>query len=47
VENVFDATIENSVAGVIASLAADDDVSLRGKNVDNLTFAFVAPLRSN
>jgi hypothetical protein len=47
VENVLDAAIENSVPGVIAALAANNDISLRGKHVDNLTLTFVTPLRSD
>jgi hypothetical protein len=47
VENVFNATMEDGVPGVIAALTANDDISLCGKNVDNLTLAFVAPLRSD
>jgi hypothetical protein len=47
VENVFNATMEDSVPGVIAALAANNDINLRGKHVDNLALTFVAPLRSN
>ena len=47
VKNVFNATMEDGVSGVIPALASNNDVSLRGKHVDNLTFTFVAPLRSN
>jgi hypothetical protein len=39
--------MENSVTSVIAALAANNDVDLRGKHIDNLPFTFVAPLRSN
>ena len=30
--------------GVVAALRADDDLSLFGEDVDDLAFAFVAPL---
>jgi hypothetical protein len=33
-----------SVTGVIATLEADDDVSVLGEEIDDLTFAFVSPL---
>ena len=36
--------MNDGVAGVVAALAADDDVGLLGQNVDDLAFAFVAPL---
>jgi hypothetical protein len=39
--------MEDGVPGVIAALASNNDVNLRGKHVDNLTLTFVAPLRSN
>jgi hypothetical protein len=34
----------NRVAGVVASLSADDYVSLFGEYIDDLAFAFIAPL---
>ena len=43
-EHVFDAAMEDRVPGVVAALAADNDVALGGKHVDDLTLAFVAPL---
>jgi hypothetical protein len=39
--------MEDSVPRVIPTLASNNDVSLRGKHVDNLALTFVAPLRSN
>ena len=47
VENVFHTTMKHRVTGVIAALTSNDDVSLCGKHIDNLTLAFVAPLRSD
>jgi len=47
VQNVFNATMKDRVSGVIAALASNNDVSLRGKHVNNLALTFVAPLRSN
>ena len=32
------------VAGVVAALGADDDIGLLGEDVDDLAFAFIAPL---
>jgi len=40
-------TVENKrMPGVGASLEAGDDVVLGGKNVNNLSFAFVSPLET-
>jgi hypothetical protein len=39
--------MDDSVPGVVSTLAADNNVSLRGEHVDDLTFSFIAPLRSN
>src|SRR4029077_9830173 len=47
VKNVFNATMEDSVSGIIAALAANNNVNLCGKHVDDLALTFVAPLRSN
>ncbi len=33
-----------SMTGVIATLEANDDVSVLGEEIDDLTFAFVSPL---
>ena len=35
---------DQRVAGIVAALEADDDVGLLGQPVDDLAFAFVAPL---
>jgi hypothetical protein len=35
------------MAGIVASLKADDDVGLLGKPIDDLAFALIAPLRAN
>jgi hypothetical protein len=32
------------MAGIVAALEADNDVSLLGQPIDNLAFALVAPL---
>ena len=37
---------EDGVAGVVAALIARDDVEALGEKIDDLTFAFVAPLRA-
>ena len=38
---------EDRVARVIATLSADDHVRLLGEDVDDLAFAFVAPLSAD
>ena len=35
------------MAGVVSALEADDDIGLLGQPVDDLAFAFVAPLRAD
>src|SRR5258708_7823268 len=47
VQNVFRPAMDDGVPGVVPALAADDDVRLRGENVDDLALAFIAPLRAN
>ncbi len=44
VQDVFLLADEDRVAGVVAALRADDDVRLLGQHVNDLAFAFVAPL---
>ena len=39
--------MNDGVTGVIAALAADDDVRLAGQDVDDFAFAFIAPLRAD
>ena len=46
-QHIFHAAMEDCVPGIIAALAADNYVRSRSKHVDNLAFAFVAPLHSN
>ena len=41
---VFNAIDHNRMAGVVAALTADDQISLARKNIDKLALAFVAPL---
>jgi hypothetical protein len=43
-EHVFSATNDDSVAGIVASLTAYDDFRPFGEEVDDFTFAFIAPL---
>jgi len=47
VENVFRFSEDNGVPGVVAALAAHDDVGVFGKKVDDFAFAFVAPLSAD
>ena len=37
----------NGVAGIVTALIARNDIKVRRENVDNLAFAFVAPLGSD
>src|SRR5207247_10274620 len=46
-QNIFDAAIDDGVAGIIAALTAYDDIGPSGKHVDDLAFALVAPLHAN
>ena len=39
--------IDDRVPGVGATLIPDDDIGIAGKDVDDLAFAFVPPLRSD
>ena len=41
---VFGAVHDNRVAGIVAALAADDQIGFGRKNIDELALAFVAPL---
>ena len=47
VENVFDAGADDGVAGVVAALRADDDIGFVREEIDDFSFAFVAPLGSD
>ena len=44
VQDVFLSLDVDRVAGVVAALRADHDVRLLGQHVDDLAFAFIAPL---
>ena len=46
-QDVFLAAVNNSVTGIIAPLAAHDDIGISRQHVDDLTFAFIAPLRAD
>ena len=39
--------MNDCVAGIVASLTADDNVGLRRKDIDDLSFAFIPPLGSD
>src|ERR1700682_1136624 len=47
VQNVFRPAMNDGVPGVVSALAADDDIRLGGKHVDDFAFAFIAPLRAD
>ncbi len=44
---VADAIDDKSMAGIVAALIPHDDICPLGQPVDNLAFAFVAPLRAD
>ena len=44
VENIFLTTDDDRVSGIVAALAADDDVSFISEEVDDFSFTFIAPL---
>ena len=45
-QDVFSTLHKNSVAGIGAALAPDNDVGICGKGIDYLTLAFVTPLQT-
>ena len=45
-QDVLLAAEHDGVAGVVAALAAHDEVRMAGEHVDDLAFSFVAPLRA-
>ena len=47
VQHMLAAADDDGVAGVAAALVAHDQVGLRGQHVDDLAFAFIAPLGAN
>jgi hypothetical protein len=46
-EDVGAALVDDGVAGVAAALIPHDDVGVASQNIDDLPFAFVAPLRAD
>ena len=46
VEDVLLIAIDNGVAGVVTSLAANHDVDPSGQDIDDFSFAFIPPLGS-
>ncbi len=47
VQDVFFSAVDDGVAGVVAALAADDDIGVAGEDVDDFALAFIAPLRAD
>ena len=47
VQNVFDATMNDGVPGIVSALAADHNVGFAREHVDDLAFSLIAPLRPN
>ena len=45
-EDVFLTSCDDGVAGIVSSLASDDDVGSFGEVVDYFTFSFVSPLET-
>ncbi len=46
-QNVFHAAMNDSVPSIVTALAADNDVGLGSKHIDDLAFALIAPLHSD
>jgi hypothetical protein len=46
-QNVFLSAMNNSMAGVVTALASDNDIGVGGKDVDDLSLPFIAPLRAD
>src|SRR5437764_14326706 len=47
VQNVSLTVVDHGVAGVIAALAAHDDVGVSGQDVDDFPLPFIPPLRAD
>jgi glutaredoxin-related protein len=46
-QNIFDAAMNDCVAGIVAALTADNDVCLGSKDVDDFPLALISPLHAN
>src|SRR6516165_10574023 len=46
-QHIFHAAVDDGMPCIIAALAANNNVSPRSKDVDNFSFALVAPLHSD
>ena len=46
-QNVGGSVVNDGVAGVVPTLAADDDVRIPREHIDDLPLPFIAPLRSD
>ena len=46
-QNIFLAAMNDSVAGIVPTLAAHHDIGIGGKHVDDLPLPFVTPLRAD
>jgi hypothetical protein len=47
VEDVFGAPMNDRVPGIVAALAADNNVSLGSEHIDDFAFSLIAPLRAD
>ena len=43
-EDIFFTSNDDGVTGIVAALAADDDIGFIREEVDNFSFSFIAPL---
>jgi len=46
-KHILRRTVDDGMPGVVPTLAADDDVGVLSKKIDDFPFALVAPLGSN
>jgi hypothetical protein len=46
-ESEFFVANDNGMSGIGAAAIANDNIILLGENIDNLAFAFIAPLQTN
>ncbi len=46
-KNIFLPFCDDRVAGVASSLVTDNDIRLRGQDVNNLSFSFISPLSTH
>jgi hypothetical protein len=47
VQDVFGAAMNDRVPGIVAALAADNNVSSGREHIDDFAFSLIAPLRAD